>query len=85
MDLLKSGGRLCVLSFHSIEDRVVKRFIRCQEKPEKEYDLWPLPVPKIEPRLISVGKPFRALESEKFSNPRSRSAILRVAERTSVK
>jgi len=84
LSILSSGGRLCIISFHSVEDRVVKRFIRNEEKPEESKEFWPLPVQKKKPRLISVGKPFKPTDCEKKVNPRSRSAILRIAERTFV-
>jgi 16S rRNA (cytosine1402-N4)-methyltransferase len=83
VEALAPHGRLAVISFHSLEDRVVKRFIRDLEKP----DTWPskLPVRASElpqPRLVSVGKARRASYLEVSANSRSRSAVLRVAERT---
>ncbi len=83
VDALRPGGRLAVISFHSLEDRIVKRFMR---EASLEDRLPPgLPVrhrdlPK--PRLRLVGKPVRASSAEVATNPRARSAILRVAERT---
>ncbi len=78
---LAPGGRLAVISFHSLEDRIVKRFMR----DEARGDLFPpdLPVPQsaLNPRLRVIGKAIRAGEREVAENPRARSAVLRVAER----
>ena len=65
MEILKSGGRLAVISFHSLEDRIVKRFFQSQIKNLK----------------IITKKPIVAGRAEKLANPRSRSAKLRVAEK----
>ncbi len=78
---LAPGGRLAVISFHSLEDRVVKNFFREQEKgPEYPREL-PV-VPTFTPRLRAVSKLIRPGEDEVRRNPRARSAVLRVAERT---
>jgi 16S rRNA (cytosine1402-N4)-methyltransferase len=81
VDVLAAGGRLAVISFHSLEDRLVKRFIRDQQRgPQLPPDL-PIMPQAFAPRLRAVGKPVRASEQEVRSNPRARSAVLRVAER----
>lgn len=83
MSRLKQGGRLAVIAFHSLEDRIVKQFVKkySQHPPlprwaaVKEADL-PLPP------LKAVGKAIKPGVEETASNPRARSAVLRVAERT---
>ena len=83
---LRDGGRLAVISFHSLEDRLVKRFFRRHSQPyggDARVARLPiasrsLPVPPL--RL--VGRAIRASDAEVDANPRSRSAVLRVAERT---
>jgi 16S rRNA (cytosine1402-N4)-methyltransferase len=78
---LKPGGRLVIISFHSLEDRIVKRFMARLAKPEvpKGLPLRDSEMPRGELRLI--GKPVRPDEREVQRNPRARSAIMRVAER----
>jgi 16S rRNA (cytosine1402-N4)-methyltransferase len=81
VEALAPGGRLTVISFHSLEDRVVKRFIRGQHQgPRLPPDLPVLPE-QYRPTLKPVGKPIRPDKNEVESNPRARSAVLRVAER----
>ena len=70
VEVLAPGGRIVVISFHSIEDRLVKRFLRNQTRLDP-------------PRLALVGKPQFPSPDEAAENPRARSAVLRVAERTS--
>lgn len=82
VDALAPGGRLVVISFHSLEDRIVKRFIRdTQRGPELPPDLPVIPA-AYTPRLKALGKAQRAGAEEVRDNPRARSAVLRVAERT---
>ena len=79
--LLAPGGRLCVISFHSLEDRIVKRFIRREEQGDPVYAGLPDVPAHARPRLARVGGKVVAGEAEVAANPRSRSAVLRVAER----
>lgn len=80
MDVLAPKGRLVVISFHSLEDRIVKQFMRAQEKgKELPLDL-PVRHAEIQSRLKVIGKPLRAGDAEVRRNPRARSAVLRVAE-----
>jgi 16S rRNA (cytosine1402-N4)-methyltransferase len=82
VDRLAAGGRLVVISFHSLEDRIVKRFMRDESRPPQ---LPPrLPVRAVDlppPRLALVGRARRPDEAEVAANPRARSAVMRVAER----
>ena len=81
VEALAPGGRLAVISFHSLEDRIVKRFIRDQHRgPQLPPDLPVIPE-AYRSRLRPVGKQIRASEAEIAANPRARSAVLRVAER----
>ncbi|MDP3846405.1 MAG: 16S rRNA (cytosine(1402)-N(4))-methyltransferase RsmH [Pseudomonas sp.] len=83
MDALEIGGRLAVISFHSLEDRIVKQFMRRHVKGEADNlprDL-PVRVVPFDPRLKLLGKPQFASDAEVKANPRSRSAVLRVAEK----
>lgn len=81
IDTLKVGGRLVIISFHSLEDRRVKRFIRDQDQGIKLPKN--LPVRDIDRgvRLIKVGKAIKPAGSEVDGNVRSRSAVMRIAER----
>lgn len=83
LDLLAPGGRLAVISFHSLEDRIVKQFMRRHAKGEADKLPRDLPIiPKaFEPRLKLLGKPQYASDAEVRANPRSRSAVMRVAEK----
>ncbi len=79
--LLAPGGRLCVISFHSLEDRIVKRFIRREAQGDPVYAGLPDVPPHARPTLRKAGAAVTAGEAEVARNPRARSAVLRVAER----
>ena len=77
---LRAGGRLSVISFHSLEDRIVKQFIRTHSQPAAMPRGLPAPA-SAAPTLKSVGSAQFASEAELAANPRARSAVLRVAEK----
>ncbi len=83
LSLLKFGGRLSVIAFHSLEDRIVKRFVQNAAKGDHLPSRLPIRASEIaDPPLKVMGKPIRAGQDELKLNPRARSAILRIAERT---
>ena len=79
--LLAPGGRLAVISFHSLEDRIVKRFIRRESEVAEPWRGLPDIPAEARPRLARIGRAVRPGEAEVTANPRSRSAVLRCAER----
>ena len=79
--MLAPGGRLCVISFHSLEDRAVKRYVQREAQGDPVYAGLPDVPPHARPRLRRVGAAVHPGEAEIASNPRARSAVLRVAER----
>jgi 16S rRNA (cytosine1402-N4)-methyltransferase len=81
VELLAKGGRLCVISFHSLEDRRVKRFMRNASREPEAYRGLPRIPENQRPPFRLVGKAQTASEDEVRANPRARSARLRVAER----
>jgi 16S rRNA (cytosine1402-N4)-methyltransferase len=78
---LRSGGRLCVISFHSLEDRLVKRFIREASREPEQYRGMPSVPAEYRPKLKPIGRLIEATAAEIAANRRARSARLRVAER----
>lgn len=80
-DVLAPGGRMAVISFHSLEDRMVKRYIRRQSRGDELPAGLPVPDSARRPRLRPVGAAVQPSAAEVAENPRARSAVLRVAER----
>jgi 16S rRNA (cytosine1402-N4)-methyltransferase len=80
-DLLAVGGRLAVITFHSLEDRMVKQFMQGLSRIDPELARLPVIPPSAEPRFRIVGRKVRPSAEEVASNPRARSAMLRVIER----
>ena len=81
VNVLRRGGRLCVISFHSLEDRLVKRFIRESSRESEQYRGMPSVPAEHRPKLKAIGKLVEATAAEVSANRRARSARLRVAER----
>ena len=79
--VLAPGGRLVVISFHSLEDRAVKRFIRRQELGDPVPKGLPIRDDQLNKRMRSLGKAIKASDEEVNANVRSRSAVMRVAEK----
>lgn len=83
LEILMIGGRLAVISFHSLEDRITKQFIKHHEKGETLPRGLPIKGDHFNARLKAIGKPIKPSEKEININPRARSAILRIAEKLS--
>ena len=84
VEALLPAGRLAVISFHSLEDRIVKRFMRDEALGEQAPRRLPIPAAMLKPgRLKLLGRAQHASDAELAANPRARSAVLRVAERVS--
>ena len=79
--VLAPGGRLAVIAFHSLEDRLVKQTLRSESQPDPALAKLPMLPAGYAPRLALVGRKHKASAEEVAVNPRARSAILRIAER----
>lgn len=84
VELLSEGGRLAVISFHSLEDRIVKRFIRELSTPNLPPKNIPVSEDAYLTPLKAIGKAIKPSKQEVLDNPRSRSSVLRIAQRTNV-
>jgi len=83
MELLAPAGRLVVISFHSLEDRIVKRFLRDNANPDRLPRRLPVRARDLpQPGLRLIGRAVKPTEAEIAANPRARSAVMRIAERT---
>ncbi len=83
--MLVPMGRLSVISFHSLEDRIVKQFVKGEQDRDDLPPNFPVMAKDLpKPRMMAIGKPQKPSLAEVKKNPRSRSAVLRVAERTNV-
>jgi len=81
LSVLEIGGRMVVISFHSLEDRIVKKFMSAQAKGDNFPRNLPVTSEMLNPKLKTFGKPIKASASEIERNPRARSALMRVAEK----
>ena len=81
INVLAVGGRMVVISFHSLEDRIVKRFIRDQSRGKPFPPDLPVRAEELQCKLKPIGKAIRCGKDEIARNPRARSAVMRIAER----
>jgi len=82
-DAINIGGRILVISFNSLEDRITKRFLRGYSQNDPFPKSIPITANTIKPRIKIIGKVIRPSVDEVLQNPRSRSAVLRIGEKLS--
>jgi len=81
LNLLRLGGRLVVISFHSLEDRIVKQFITARVTGDKFPRDLPITSDVLRPQLKKIENARKPRSEEVYKNPRARSAVMRVAEK----
>ena len=81
LDVLAVGGRLAVITFHSLEDRIVKRYFRDEARGDDLPSNFPITADQLNPTVKLVGKAIKASDEELKTNPRARSAVLRIVEK----
>ncbi len=81
LDVLAVGGRLAVITFHSLEDRIVKRYFRDEARGDDLPSNFPIRADQLNPTVKLVGKAIKASDEELKVNPRARSAVLRIVEK----
>ena len=84
VELLNEGGRIAVISFHSLEDRIVKRFLRSLSTPNLPPKNIPISEDAYKTPLKLIGRAIKPSNEEVKANPRARSSVLRIAERTEI-
>jgi 16S rRNA (cytosine1402-N4)-methyltransferase len=85
LEILAPGGRLVIISFHSLEDRRIKRFMRDQARGDDFPPDLPITADQLDSKLRLVGKAIRASDAELDRNPRARSATMRIAEKAAAR
>ncbi|MDC9725033.1 MAG: 16S rRNA (cytosine(1402)-N(4))-methyltransferase RsmH [Gammaproteobacteria bacterium] len=81
LSALAVGGRLAVITFHSLEDRIVKRYFRDEARGDDLPSNFPITADQLNPKIKLIGKAIKASDKELDANPRARSAVLRVVEK----
>lgn len=81
LELLRPGGRIAVISFHSLEDRIVKKYFARESRGDNFPRDLPVTSDQLNPQLKRIGRPVKAGKTEVINNPRARSAVMRVAEK----
>ncbi len=81
LDVLAVGGRLAVITFHSLEDRIVKRYFRDEARGDDLPSNFPIRADELNPSVKLIGKAIKAGDAELGMNPRARSAVLRIVEK----
>ena len=83
LEVLSQGGRMVFISFHSLEDRIIKRYFKTQSRGDPYPRDLPVTHDMLKPRLRLIGKAVMPCTQEVARNPRARSAVMRVAQKVS--